>query len=64
MQKSRLAFTTVFTPNTLVGFQHEGQTYDIDVNTQKEGNSARRRCLHCSVVIVQDLKQGLSATVM
>ncbi len=33
-------FTTVFTPNTVVPFLHDGQTYDYDVNTQKEGNSA------------------------
>lgn len=33
-------FTSVFTPNTVVSFEHDGQVYDIDVNSQKEGNSA------------------------
>lgn len=33
-------FTAVFTPNTLVPFEQDGVTYDINVNTQKEGNSA------------------------
>jgi prepilin-type N-terminal cleavage/methylation domain-containing protein/prepilin-type processing-associated H-X9-DG protein len=33
-------FTSVFTPNTTVPFEHDGQIYDIDVNSQKEGNSA------------------------
>jgi prepilin-type N-terminal cleavage/methylation domain-containing protein len=33
-------FTTVFTPNSIVPYQHtDGKTYDIDVNSQKEGNS-------------------------
>lgn len=32
-------FTTVFTPNTFVRFDDAGLVYDIDVNTQKEGNS-------------------------
>ena len=32
-------FTTVFTPNTIVPFERDGQTYDIDVNSQKEGSS-------------------------
>ena len=33
-------FTTVFTPNSVVRFENDGLVYDIDVNTQKEGNSA------------------------
>jgi len=33
-------FTTVFTPNQIVPFEYQGQSYDIDVNTQKEGNSS------------------------
>ncbi|MEM9185302.1 MAG: DUF1559 domain-containing protein [Planctomycetota bacterium] len=33
-------FTAVFTPNTRVPFEQDGVTYDINVNTQKEGNSA------------------------
>ncbi|MDC0935537.1 DUF1559 domain-containing protein [Pirellulales bacterium] len=33
-------FTTVFTPNSVVPFEHQGLSFDIDVNTQKEGNSA------------------------
>ena len=33
-------FTTVFTPNAVVPFEHDGIVHDIDVNTQKEGNSA------------------------
>jgi hypothetical protein len=31
--------TTVFTPNTVVPYQHAGQTYDIDFNSQQEGRS-------------------------
>lgn len=30
-------FTTVFAPNTFVPFDHDGQTYDIDFNSQQEG---------------------------
>lgn len=33
-------FTSVFTPNFNVEFKKDGITHDIDVNTQKEGNSA------------------------
>jgi len=29
--------TTVFTPNTVVNFNHEGRTYDIDFNSVQEG---------------------------
>lgn len=33
--------TTVFTPNTLVAYQHtDGRTYDVDYNSQQEGRSA------------------------
>ncbi len=32
-------FTTVFTPNTFVRFEDVGLVFDIDVNSQKEGNS-------------------------
>lgn len=32
-------FTTVFTPNTVVPYEYNGDTYDIDVNSEKEGNS-------------------------
>lgn len=32
-------FTTVFTPNTVVPYVLDGVTYDIDVNSEKEGNS-------------------------
>jgi len=35
-------FTTVFAPNTIVSFTHEGVTYDIDLNSEKEGNSATK----------------------
>jgi prepilin-type N-terminal cleavage/methylation domain-containing protein/prepilin-type processing-associated H-X9-DG protein len=31
--------TTVFTPNTVVPYEHGGQMYDIDFNSEKEGNS-------------------------
>jgi len=31
--------TTVFTPNTIVSYQSGGQTYDIDFNSRKEGDS-------------------------
>lgn len=30
-------FTTVFSPNTIVPYEHDGQTYDIDFNSQQEG---------------------------
>ena len=33
-------FTTVFTPNTVVPYEYDGNTYDIDFNSQKEGGSA------------------------
>lgn len=33
-------FTTVFTPNTFVRFENDGLIYDIDMNSQKEGNSS------------------------
>jgi type II secretory pathway pseudopilin PulG len=37
-------FTTVFTPNTVVPYLHsDGNTYDIDYNSQQEGRSATRR---------------------
>jgi prepilin-type N-terminal cleavage/methylation domain-containing protein/prepilin-type processing-associated H-X9-DG protein len=32
--------TTVFTPNAVVPFDNNGQTFDIDVNSRKEGSSA------------------------
>ena len=32
-------FTTVFPPNTIVPYEHNGVTYDIDFNSQKEGGS-------------------------
>lgn len=35
-------FTTVFTPNTVVPFSHDGVTYDIDLNSEKEGNSTTK----------------------
>ncbi len=31
--------TTVFTPNTVVPYEYQGAMYDIDVNSEKEGNS-------------------------
>ena len=36
---SPLRFTTVYTPNTVVKYVHEGREYDIDFNSQKEGSS-------------------------
>jgi prepilin-type N-terminal cleavage/methylation domain-containing protein len=36
-------FTTVFIPNTVVPFDFQGQTYDIDYNSRQEGNSATIR---------------------
>lgn len=30
-------FTTAFTPNTVVPYQHDGRTYDIDFNSVQEG---------------------------
>ncbi len=35
-------FTTVFTPNTVVPYEHDGKIYDIDVNSEKEGNSTSK----------------------
>lgn len=35
-------FTTVFTPNTVVPYLHGGKTYDIDINSEKEGNSTTK----------------------
>lgn len=32
-------FTTVFTPNTVVPYEYDGRMYDIDINSEKEGNS-------------------------
>ena len=34
--------TTVFTPNTVVPYVHAGRTYDIDFNSEKEGNSTTK----------------------
>ncbi|MEM9410014.1 MAG: DUF1559 domain-containing protein [Planctomycetota bacterium] len=34
--------TTVYTPNTFVPFDYQGATYDIDVNSEKEGNSTTK----------------------
>jgi prepilin-type N-terminal cleavage/methylation domain-containing protein/prepilin-type processing-associated H-X9-DG protein len=33
-------FTTVYTPNTQVAYNHGGQLYDIDFNSMQEGKSA------------------------
>ncbi len=30
-------FTTVFTPNTIVAYEYNGNTYDIDFNSVQEG---------------------------
>jgi prepilin-type N-terminal cleavage/methylation domain-containing protein len=35
-------FTTVFAPNTVVKFEHDGETYDIDFNSQQEGRDLTR----------------------
>lgn len=35
--------TTVFTPNTVVPYEYQGLMYDIDVNSEKEGNSLDKR---------------------
>ena len=32
--------TTVYTPNTVVNFNHEGRTYDIDFNSVQEGKKS------------------------
>ena len=31
--------TTVFTPNTVVPYEYDGLMYDIDINSEKDGNS-------------------------
>lgn len=36
-------FTTVFTPNTVVPYELDGKMYDIDINSEKEGNSNTKR---------------------
>lgn len=37
-------FTTVFTPNRIVSYDHsDGRTYDIDFNSRQEGSSATQR---------------------
>lgn len=33
-------FTTVFTPNTFVPYEHDGNTYDIDFNSVQEGKKS------------------------
>ena len=35
-------FTTTFTPNTRVTYTYDGQTYDIDFNSQQEGRDLTR----------------------
>lgn len=35
-------FTTVFTPNTTVPYEHSGKSYDIDFTSQQEGKSDSR----------------------
>lgn len=35
-------FTTVFTPNTVVPYENGGANYDIDINSEKEGNSTTK----------------------
>lgn len=35
-------FTTVFTPNTVVPYEYDGEMYDIDFNSEKEGNSTTK----------------------
>ena len=35
-------FTTVFTPNTVVSYEYENLPYDIDFNSEKEGNSTTK----------------------
>jgi prepilin-type N-terminal cleavage/methylation domain-containing protein len=36
-------FTTVFAPNTVVPYDHEGVTYDIDFNSVQEGKKSDQR---------------------
>ena len=35
--------TTVFAPNTFVPYEYNGEIYDIDFNSEKEGNSTTKR---------------------
>ena len=35
-------FTTTFAPNTFVPYEYNGQIYDIDLNSEKEGNSTTK----------------------
>lgn len=35
-------FTTVFTPNSVVPYTHDGETYDIDFNSWQEGRTQTR----------------------
>jgi prepilin-type N-terminal cleavage/methylation domain-containing protein len=34
--------TTVYSPNTVVAYEHDGNLYDIDFNSEKEGNSTTK----------------------
>lgn len=35
-------FTATFPPNTLVAYEHDGQTYDVDFNSSREGKTTDR----------------------
>ncbi len=64
-------FTTVFTPNTVVPFEHDGQTYDIDFNSEKEGNSTTKatyaaitsRSYHAGGAVIVGLLDGSTRSV-
>lgn len=63
--------TTVFTPNTVVPYEHDGQTYDIDFNSEKEGNSTTKatyaaitsRSYHTGGLVSVGLMDGSTRTV-
>ena len=64
-------FTTVFTPNTYVPYELDGLMYDIDVNSEKEGNSLTKptyaaitsRSYHAGGLVNAGLLDGSTRTI-
>ena len=63
--------TTVFTPNTVVPYEYQGEMYDIDFNSEKEGNSTIKstyaaitsRSYHAGGVVNVGLLDGSARTI-
>ena len=49
-------FTTTFTPNTFVPYDHEGQTYDIDFNSVQEGKKSDQAT--CAAITARSYHSG------